>query len=185
VSVEIVPGFKLDLVEAILDHRLDLGILYEPPSTDEVVTRVLFTDELVAILAPDHPLRERRHLVAADFANEHFISQSPVGESLFHQQVLSPAAVEPRQWSVIPLTEAVIQTVSSGIGVSVLPRWLVQPEIDAGRLCAVRVTAKGMKRTWYAAAREDRMRSRPVIDLVRELKAKGFAAACRCRAEEG
>ncbi len=181
VSVEIVPDVRLEAVEAILDHRLDLAILYEPPNTGEVAMCRLFDDELVAILGPDHPLSERKQLVAEDFASEHFISQCPLGESLFHQQVLGPAGVEPRQWSVIPLTEAVIQTVGSGIGVSVLPRWLVHPEVDAGRLCAVRVTAGGMKRTWYAAALEDRMRSGPVADLVRELKAKGFEAACCCR----
>jgi LysR family transcriptional regulator for metE and metH len=181
VSVEIVPDVKLDPVGAILDHRLDLAILYEAPNTGEVVTRRLFDDELVAILAPDHPLKTRKHLVAQDFASEHFISQSPMGESLVRQQLLGPAGVEPRQWSVIPLTEAVIQTVGSGIGISVLPRWLVQPELDAGRLCEVRVTAGGMKRTWYAAGLEDRMRSGPVADLVLELKAKGFETACCCR----
>ncbi len=181
VSIEIVPEVKLEPVEAILDHRHDVAIVYEAPDEPGVVTRRLFEDELVAILAPDHPVAERDHLVAHDFANEHFISQSPLAESLFHQQVLGPAGVETRQWSVIPLTEAVIQTVASGIGVSVLPRWLVNPEIEAGRLCAVRVTPKGMKRTWYAAALEEQMRSVPVADLVGELKANGFAAACCCR----
>jgi len=181
VSIEIVPEVKLEPVEAILDHRLDVAIVYEAPDREGVVTRRLFEDELVAILAPDHPAAGRDHLVARDFADEHFISQSPLAESLFQQQVLGPAGVETRQWSVIPLTEAVIQTVASGIGVSVLPRWLVKPEIEAGRLCAVRVTKKGMMRTWYAAALEERMLSVPVADLVSELKANGFAAACCCR----
>ena len=181
VSVEIVPEAKQDPVDAVVDHRLDLAIVYESPDTDGVAQRVLFKDELVAIVANDHALGTRSYLLAKDFANEHFISQSPLAESHFHQLVLGPAKVETRQWSVIPLTEAVIQTVASGIGVSVLPRWLVTPEIEAGRLRAVRVTAKGMRRTWYAVALADRIRSAPVVDLVRELKANGYSAACCCR----
>jgi LysR family transcriptional regulator, regulator for metE and metH len=181
VTVEIVPDAKHDPIDALLEHRLDLAILFEKPDTDGIVTRRLFEDELVAIVPSGHPLGNRDHVTARDFAAEHYVSQSPIGESTLRQEVLAPAGVEPRQWSVIPLTEAIIQTVVSGLGVSVLPLWLVTPEVEAGRLQAVRVTRRGLKRVWYAAARRDRMTLPAVADLVRDLAAGGYDVACACR----
>lgn len=182
VMVEIVPEAKSDPVTALLEHRLDLAILFEDPGAPELAVRALFGDELMAIVPPGHAWVDRPFVTAEDFADEHLVSQSPPPDSTLRAQVLAPAGVEPRQWAVIPLTEAVIQTVASGLGVSVLPRWLAEPEIEAGRLVAVRVTSSGLQRTWYAAARRERMSSPAIADLVRDLKKDGYDAACECRA---
>jgi LysR family transcriptional regulator for metE and metH len=41
--------------------------------------------------------------------------------------------------------------VRAGLGVSVLPHWIVAPHLESGNLSAIRLTRKGIKRTWFAA----------------------------------
>lgn len=181
VTLEIVPEAKEDPVAALLDHRLDLAILFEDPGIKGLTAQRLFGDELVAIFPPGHAWTARPFVRAEDFEGEHLISQSPRDDSLFRAQVLAPAGVEPSQWSVIPLTEAVIQTVASGLGVSVLPKWLVGPELQAGRLEWAPVSEHGVQRTWYAAVRDEGMGTRAITDLVADLKQDGYGLACSCR----
>jgi LysR family transcriptional regulator for metE and metH len=57
----------------------------------------------------------------------------------------------PKKVYKIALTEAIVHMVKAGIGVTILPHWIVSPYIESGELTAIPVTRKGLKRTWYAA----------------------------------
>ena len=181
VRMEIVPDAANDPIGALRDHRLDLAIVHGKPAVEGVASQRLFVDEMIAIVPPGHPLAGKEYLVAEDFADQHFVSHGSIETNSVYRRVIAPAGVEPKVVSVIPLTEAVIQTVAAGIGIAVIARWLAIPEIDAGRLCAVRITPKGVHRIWYAAVLEHRVNSPALVDLIRDLKANGYAAACACR----
>jgi LysR family transcriptional regulator for metE and metH len=63
---------------------------------------------------------------------------------------------KPRKVYKITLTEAIVQMVKAGLGVSVLPNWIVKPYIESGELVALPITRKGIKRVWYAATLENK-----------------------------
>jgi LysR family transcriptional regulator for metE and metH len=90
-------------------------------------------------------------VAAEDFADEHLIIYAPRGESTVFRQVLTPAGVTPRRTSEIQLTEAIIEMVKAGIGISVLARWAVLPHLQAGTLEAIPLTRTGFHRQWKAA----------------------------------
>ncbi len=72
-------------------------------------------------------------------------------ESTFYQEVMGAAGLRPRRISHIQLTEAIIELVRAGVGVTPLARWAVAPYLADGRLAAVRITSRGLTRQWYAA----------------------------------
>lgn len=180
-DLQIVPSATDHPMEALLDRCLDVAILDAKPEADGIVCKKLFSDEMVAIVPPGDALTKKRYLTAADFADQHYISQRELEWSTCYREVLAPAGVIPARTSIIPLTEAVIQMVKAGMGITVMARWLAAPELDAGSIEAVRVTRKGLRRTWYAVTLDYRAESPALAALVRLLKRNGLNAATSCQ----
>jgi LysR family transcriptional regulator for metE and metH len=139
-------------VQALLRGDLDLAIIPQPVRNRRLTCSPLFRDEMVAICAPDHPWASRRFVTARDFANESLIGYLlSRTESTLFQEVLLPAGITPKRETQVGLTEAIIELVKAGVGVAFLARWAVAPHLEAGTLCAVRVTERGVQRHWHAA----------------------------------
>lgn len=152
VEVRIIAEATHRPIEALLDGRLDLAITSAVTRNQKLMFKPLFTDEMVVIVSPDHPLASRAYVNAKDFASEHLLVYSlPKEELTIFQKVLSPAGVSPKHVSRMELTEAIIEMVKAGLGVGVMAKWAVAPHIDAGTLCAVPLTARGFHRQWSAA----------------------------------
>ena len=152
VDVQIVAEATRYPLRALVEGKIDLGIVHDGERDERLAYVPLFRDELVVITHPDHRLAQRPFVSAADFADEHLIVYTtPRSESSIFQQVLIPAGVSPRRVSAIALTEAIIEMVKAGVGISVLARWAVAPHVEAGTLRAVRLLSRGFHRQWSAA----------------------------------
>lgn len=171
VSLQIAPEHTNRPFEALREGVIDLAIVTGRVAGRDIMVRPLFSDELVAIAAPEHRFRDRKHVLARDFGDEHLVIHANPKTTVFVERVLEPAGVMPRRLSELRLTEAVVEMVKANLAVSVMARWAVQPELDAGTIVARRVTAKGLRRTWYAAllrAEAGRPAHRALVDLLKE-----------------
>jgi LysR family transcriptional regulator, regulator for metE and metH len=152
VDVQIVADATRYPLRALVEGRIDLGIVHDTDRDERLSYVPLFRDELVVITHPDHPLAQRPFVSAADFAEEHLIVYTiPRSENSVFRHVLIPAGVSPRRVSAMALTEAIIEMVKAGVGISVLARWAVAPHVEAGTLRAVRLMSRGFHRQWSAA----------------------------------
>lgn len=152
VDVQIMVEATRRPLEALLDGKLDLAIVNRPLRNSKIAYKPLFHDELVAVVRPDHPLASRAHVKAQDFADQHLlVYQVPKEESTIFQKFLIPAGVSPRRVSQVQLTEAIIEMVKAGLGVSIMARWAVAPQLASGTLCAVPLSSRGFHRQWSAA----------------------------------
>ena len=174
IDVEIVPGAARRTAEALAAGELDIAIVTSGDPLPGAVIETLFSDEMVAITAPHHELARRTHLEASDFADQHLVVHPDSDTSFFFTEVLNPAGVRPSRVSEFPLTEAVVQTVKAGLGVSVAPRWAVAPELAAGNLRAVPLTAGGLRTTWYSAVAETVVTVEAVKELLYHFKCCAF-----------
>jgi LysR family transcriptional regulator for metE and metH len=176
-EVQIVPEAARRPVAALLAGEIDLAIVTSASRQPELVTEALFTDEMVAIMPPGHRLANRHHLEAEDFRGQHLVAHPGAAGGYLFTRLLTPAGVSPQRLSELPLTEAVIETVKAGLGISVMPRWAVAPELAAATLRAVRLTADGLRPTWYAALRSESATSKPFQELVYHLRCCALAPA--------
>jgi LysR family transcriptional regulator, low CO2-responsive transcriptional regulator len=112
----------------------------------------LATDELFVIVPADHPWAKRRRIRWNDLATQVLITYNKA--SLTHQLLLhrltkervsTPETMEVRE------AEAVTEMVKVGLGVAVLPPWVVRTELQSGTLLARPLGLKGLRRSWAIA----------------------------------
>lgn len=138
-------------VDALLEGRIDLGLVDDVPADERVAGRFLFTDEMLVVIAPDHRLAGRPFITAEELAEETLYTYQGLSESTAYQRVLRPLGLEPVKEITVPLTEAMIELVRAGLGVAVMARWAVGPQLASGALAGVPLTSGGLHRDWRAA----------------------------------
>ncbi|HSF15043.1 MAG TPA: LysR substrate-binding domain-containing protein [Vicinamibacteria bacterium] len=169
-QLELVPEATRRPREALRAREVDVALVCRLVEHPEIEYVPLFSDEMVALVAPDHPLASRPFVIAEDFRDQHVVLQTDPKDSTVVLGFLAPAGVEPARVSTLLLTEALVETVKAGLGVTVLSRWAVAPHLREGTLRAIPVTREGLVRHWWAAV--PRGARRPgvteLVELVRE-----------------
>ena len=151
VEVKIAPESILDPYKKLIKGKIDIGITSNLPQDQQIQYKKLFTDELVAVIPTDHSWRKKKYLRAKDFADQDVLIHSkPLETVTLFNKLLIPAGVQPRKVTAMQLTEATIEMVKAGLGVTVMARWAVRHYLESGQVAVVPVTQKGLHRTWYA-----------------------------------
>ena len=176
VELRILAEATREPVAALLEGRIDLAVLSTPVHDRRLRHVPLFKDELVAVLPPGHRLASRAFLKAEDFVGENLVLYVAPENSTLIQEVMLPAGVTPARVTQIQLTEAIVEMVGAGLGVSLLARWAIAPQLEAGTLRAVRVTRRGLRRHWQATTLRASEHP-PHLDEFIRLLARGSGAA--------
>ena len=158
---------------ALLDGKLDLAVASTKVRNQRLLYKAIFKDEAVIVMHPDHQLARKAFLVAEDFANEHLITYTaPKEELTVYQQVLVPSGVVPRAHSQFELTEAILEMVKAGMGITLIARWAAAPYLESGALKAVRLTRAGLHRTWSAVMIRQKTQPGYLTDFVKILASR-------------
>jgi len=171
VDVAIALEYTARPVQALLDGQLDVAIVTEPVRHPRLRMRVLFEDEHAAVVTPDHPLAAKPFVRPQDLADERlFLYSSAPDDSFTIQKILRPAGVTPKRVSFVMLTEAILEMVRAGLGISVMQTWAIEPALRDGIVVAVPITRTGIHRQWSAVTLRDAAR-RPFVDAFIDLLA--------------
>ena len=154
VDVRIIAEATANPVRALLDGALDLAIVAGDVDERRLGCTSLFEDEQVVVVAPGHPLAKKAFVEPEDLRDEHLILYTThSSESSVLREVLRPAGVEPRHLTRVQLTEAIVELVKAGLGVSVLARWAIAPQLRDRSLVGIPLTKSGFHRRWWAVTR--------------------------------
>lgn len=154
VDVQVVAEATRDPIPPLLDGRIDLAITSDPIRSSRITAQSLFGDELLVVLPPGHRLAKAPFVGAEDIAQETLITYSAAKEDLtVFRDVLVPAGLKPRRWIPMELTEAIVELVRAGQGISVMASWAAEPYAKGGRLVLKKLTRDGISREWVAATR--------------------------------
>lgn len=172
VDVEIVPDVTRRTLDALHERKIDLALVHQVRRDPRLRVVPVFEDELVVIVARDHRLARRRFVTPQDIESEHLIVHSPPEESFF-AKMMAREGVHPRKHTVVILTEAIVELVRAGLGVSAVPRWTVARDLRGGDIVALRIGKRGLLRRWGAATLKTDQKSEPIetlIELIRETR---------------
>lgn len=170
VEVSIAAEATRRAASALLDGEIDLAILSDPVQNARLRLTPLFRDEFVVVLPAGHPRRTARFFAAEDFAAETLITYAAPREELtVFREVLVPAGVRPKRWLPMEITEAIVELVRAGQGISVMARWAAEPYAAGGRLVLRRLTEKGIHRVWNVATRRQKNAPAYIGEFIRAL----------------
>jgi len=154
VEVRIDPGAESDPVGALLDDIVDVALVTKPdPRMDQVALVPVFDDEMVAVVASDHPWARRRYVTAGDFADVHLLVYDVYDPSRVPAvQLPIPHGARPGRVTTTPVLPALlVEMVASGEGVTVLPSWDAERFVASHGVATVHMGAKPLVRSWSCA----------------------------------
>ncbi|HEY1263113.1 MAG TPA: LysR family transcriptional regulator [Terriglobales bacterium] len=167
-------------LQCLLEGRLDVAIMVctTPPRNKSLRITPMFEDEMLLVMAPDHPLASRTHINPRELEGETALIYPPREESTFIK-VLREAGVEAGRVLEIPLTEAIIHLAASGSGVGFLARWAVMAHEDEGKVVARPLSSKGYRRQWHAVTLRNQPAPPYLLEFLEALSGHGPKPARR------
>jgi DNA-binding transcriptional LysR family regulator len=143
------------LLEGVLAQTIDLAIVMSPSDGLKLVEAVPMTqEELVIILASDHPLATKKALLPKDLADLVFISHlRDTAMRTVQQDYFDKLGVQPRIAMEMENMEAIKSLVSAGMGAAILPLCCVT-EPHGNGVVYKRVKGFSMSRDLFIATTE-------------------------------
>ena len=175
VDVRLEQGNTSAVIEAVKAGTVDIGFVEGEVKAGALAVDQVGIDEMVLVVAPDHPLAARRGLKPADLTAADWIVREPgSGTRSEAENTLAGLGVpihERRIAMVLPSNEAVRAAVEAGAGIAALSELVVSESIAAGRLKRLK-PALG-RRAFYVVRHKERRLSKAAEALVAHCKSAG------------
>lgn len=143
-------GTSSDPGRELHEKRFDIVITGRPLPANDYENQPLFQDQLVCIMAGDHPLQGQSFVRLEDFQEENLISHAELAESKFYHLLLKPKGIEPKKFMTVGQPQAIVELVAAGIGVGIFPRWALTSALRNNMFTARPITRRGLPLTWSA-----------------------------------
>jgi len=128
-------GTSQTLVDKIMHGEIDIAFVSLPVENSSITTDLLFSDEIVAIAHPSHPMANERYISAAALAGEKLILGERGGNTRrMIDDFFNAANVRPNITMELSRQEAINQMVENNLGVGTAGAKTIADEIREGRL---------------------------------------------------
>jgi DNA-binding transcriptional LysR family regulator len=170
------PGIKVAVQRAlasrvadeVLSHSVEMGVVSFRPEDPQVLSTVVYRDELVCVVSPGHALAKARTASIARLGREVFVAHNV--PSPLRQKVIAAFQRHrtPLQMDVeLPSLEAIKRFVQRGNGVALVPGLTVEGELASGALVAVAVPELQMERKLRLVYRKQAAHSHAAREFLR------------------
>lgn len=173
VDLDFANGFEPEPHQQLQQGEIDLLITADQLPLNGLAYQPIFEYESRLVLAPTHPLLQNSALTAKDIASQTLIAY-PVEPSRLDiiAGFLSLHDLQPSHIRTTELTPMLIQLVASGRGIAALPDWVIKDYEQKGWVVSRRLPLEplGLRRTLYAAYRQDDSRQAYMEGFLNQLK---------------
>ncbi|MGJ8582042.1 MAG: LysR family transcriptional regulator [Psychromonas sp.] len=139
-------------------------------ATPGVVQTPLFRDELVLVTPYNHPLSKKHYIEAQDLSQQQYYTYSQnVLPGFEYERFIRPSGVIPQQIEVVEMTDAIIELISAGLGMSILSKWAVNAALNSQRVSCTKLGQQGLDLAWSALTREREKENSPAQQVARLL----------------
>jgi DNA-binding transcriptional LysR family regulator len=133
-----------EIPDDVLRHNCEFGVLTYDPEEPELSSIVVYSDELILVVPPQHPLARESSVSVRQLGAESFVAHivsSPYREKVI--QEFNKYKTPLHMGVELPTLQAIKRFVAMGNGVAFLPEISVEDEIARGEL--VRIPVQELK----------------------------------------
>jgi DNA-binding transcriptional LysR family regulator len=141
---------------AVKENSVDLGIIGELPTIDQLTTIPFRSDELVLVTQRNHPLAKKTTVAFAAAAEQPFVGLD--ANSALHYVLAKAGADCGKQLDLrirVASFDAACAMVAAGLGVTILPRLAIAPHLQAFDLASIKLTDAWAVRQLFICIRTD------------------------------
>ena len=156
VDVSLAISNTQTVVDQILNRQLDLGMAGAPIDRDGLVSFSYTNDEVVLVASAAHPLARNGQSSIADIDGQPFIMREPGSATRkAAEDRLAESGVQVKVVMELGSNEAVKRAAAAGLGLGVLSKFSVGPDVAAGYLRVLRVNGWKCERPLTVFYRDD------------------------------
>lgn len=165
--LELSVGNSQDVINAVLDFRVDIGLIEGPCHSTEIISEPWLEDELVVFAAPSSPLTKGPVTLEQLAASPWILRERGSGtRELVDYLLLSHL---PRFQMAMELgnSEAIKHAVRHGLGISCLSRRVIEEQLRAGTLSEVPVPLPRLVRPLWRVHHRQKHLSNALLRFLR------------------
>lgn len=171
IKVAVQRALASRIADEVLSHSVEMGVVSFRPQDPQVVSTVVYRDELVCVMSPAHVLAKAGKVSIARLGRESFVAHnvpSPLRERVIaaFKRHKTPLQMEVE----LPSLEAIKRFVQRGNGVALVPKLTVEGELGAGALVAVQVPELQVERKLRLVYRRQAALSHAAQEFLRIVK---------------
>lgn len=171
-SIKVIITNGVNLQKKLLDNELDIALIEGRVGSEELHTEQVGTDHLILVTPPRHPLLEKQKIKLEDIMDYPILLREKGSTS----RALLDNYFEMRDLQISPMwestsTQAIVRAVSYGIGISFLPKQLVNADIENGIISTKDIVDADFTRQHYIVWHNNKFLTdaiRKFIDLCKE-----------------
>lgn len=149
-NVVLQTGITTKNVTGVMDHHLDIAVVegeLEQINRKGLGSQVLRPVVLVVVVGQGHPWSQRQEVTLQELNGQPFITRQLNSRTrVWLDAVLKQHHVKPKIVAEFDNQEAIKQAVMSNMGMTILPDYAIQRELDAGLMRGLHVEGVELKR---------------------------------------
>ncbi|HXN64019.1 MAG TPA: LysR family transcriptional regulator [Candidatus Acidoferrales bacterium] len=185
VKISVLRVFSRDIPGALLNYKLDLGVVSYDPGEPRLAAIPFMQDKLTFVVNPRHRLAKRRIIEIGELGKEVFVAH--IVDSQFRIRVIElfeKHHVPLNRAVELPTIESIKRFVEMGMGVAIVPGMCVRHEVEQGRLAEVKMRQLNIPRRLFLVYRRNEKLSHAAVALLDLLVKGGNHAAGTAAGED-
>ncbi|NOH98032.1 LysR family transcriptional regulator [Vibrio sp. 99-70-13A1] len=147
------------ICQKLVDYELDIALIEGKTQHKELISSQFSDDEMCIVAQADHPLAQQDQVSLLDLESSYWLlRESGSGTREFFLRTVAPRLEHWYESFELNTTEAIINSVSAGLGFACLSQLAVQPAIQDGRVKVLNVPLD-MKRRFWLLVHKDKYQS--------------------------
>ncbi|WCP67764.1 LysR substrate-binding domain-containing protein [Vibrio tubiashii] len=143
------------ICQKLVDYELDLALIEGKTLHPELISTQFSQDEMCVICSPDSPLANKQRFSVGDLEESEWILREPgSGSREFFLRAIAPRIEQWHESFQLNTTEALINSVSAGLGLGCLSKLAAQPALTDGRVIELKLSLDMKRRYWLLVHKE-------------------------------
>lgn len=164
VSIHITPVIQ----QMLIDHEIDVGIIEGPSRSSQLISKPLYTEDIVLLGCMDSPLNQLRvdELPAFPMILRETESMSRI---LLDEMMAQHGIRLNVQWSSSSI-EIILRAVQAGLGYTLLPIGIARPYINRGDLKIIALEGIQLRRSVSQVLHRDKSMTPPIEAFLKKME---------------